>query len=336
MKNYVCAEPEKIWSKLSVEKVLRPHVLSTIATGFAHTEEGLYGFFSRTFHAQQYDLKTLRSKVGRILEFLVKQEMVEMESNELSATRFGRRVSELYIDPLSAVIIRDGLYNRPSKLTEVSLLQLISHTPDIAPRPRPRGGESEKLSTFAEEHSEELVFKAPEPWGEMPSYEQDYDDFLSELKCITVVADWIEEMSEDDILRNHRVEPGDLLRLTQTSEWLIYATEELAKLFQHKDLLKLVKQLRTRVQNGVKEELVQLVQLEGIGRIRARMLFNNGFKTLADLRRADLSSLTAVPTIGVAVARKIKEQVGGKLKAEEWEALKKGEMFDEQKLMTEY
>ena len=336
MKNYVCAEPEKIWSKLSVEKVLRPHVLSTIATGFAHTEEGLYGFFSRTFHAQQYDLKTLRSKVGRILEFLVKQEMVEMESNELSATRFGRRVSELYIDPLSAVIIRDGLYNRPSKLTEVSLLQLISHTPDIAPRPRPRGGESEKLSTFAEEHSEELVFKAPEPWGEMPSYEQDYDDFLSELKCITVVADWIEEMSEDDILRNHRVEPGDLLRLTQTSEWLIYATEELAKLFQHKDLLKLVKQLRTRVQNGVKEELVQLVQLEGIGRIRARMLFNNGFKTLADLRRADLSSLTAVPTIGVAVARKSKEQVGGKLKAEEWEALKKGEMFDEQKLMTEY
>lgn len=336
MENYVCAEPEKIWSKLSVEKVLRPHVLSTIATGFAHTEEGLYDFFSRTFHAQQYDLKTLRSKVGRILEFLVKQEMVEMESNKVAATRFGKRVSELYIDPLSAVIIRDGLYNRPSRLTELSLLQLIAHTPDITPRPYPRGRESERLSIYAEEHAEELVFKRPEPWSEMLSYEQDYDDFLSELKCVAVLEDWIRETSEDEILNNHKVEPGDLLRLTQTSEWLMYATEELARLFQHKDLLKPVKQLRTRIQSGVKEELVELVQLEGIGRIRARMLYNSGFHTIADLKRASLSALTAVPTIGTAVAKKIKDQVGGKLKAEEWEALKRGEMFDEQKLMTEY
>ena len=336
MENYVCAEPEKIWSKLSVEKVLRPHVLSTIATGFAHTEEGLYDFFSRTFHAQQYDLKALRSKVGRILEFLVKQEMAEMESNKVAATRFGKRVSELYIDPLSAVIIRDGLYNRPHRLTELSLLQLIAHTPDITPKPYPRGRESERLSTYAEEHAEELVFKRPEPWSEMLSYEQDYDDFLSELKCVAVMEGWILETSEDEILNNHRVEPGDLLRLTQTSEWLMYATQELAQLFQHKDLLKPIKQLRTRIQSGVKEELVELVQLEGIGRIRARMLYNSGFHTITDLKRASLSSLTAVPTIGIAVAKKIKDQVGGKLKAEEWEALKRGEMFDEQKLMTEY
>ena len=336
MEHYVCAEPERIWSKLSVENVLRPHVLSTIATGFAHTEEGLYDFFSRTFHAQQYDLKTLRSKVGRILGFLVKEEMIEMASNRLSATRFGRRVSELYVDPLSAVIIRDGLYNRPNRLTELSLLQLISHTPDIAPRPHPRGRESEKLSIYAEEHLEELVFKGPEPWSEMLSYEQEYEDFLSELKCVVVLHDWIEETSEDDMLKSHKVEPGDLLRLTQTSEWLMYATEELAKLFQHKDLLGPVKQLRTRIQSGIKEELISLVQLEGVGRIRARMLFNSGFKTIADLKRASLSSLTAVPTIGTAVAKKIKDQVGGKLRAEDWEALKRGEMFTEQKLMTEY
>jgi len=336
MENYVCAEPEKIWSKLSAEKVLRPHVLSTVATGFAHTEEGLYDFFSGTFHAQQYDLKMLRSKIGRILEFLVKEEMVEMESRRLSATRFGRRVSELYIDPLSAVIIRDGLYNRPVRLTALSLLQLISHTPDITPKLHPRGRESERLSVYAEEHSEELIFKQPEPWSTMFSYEQDYEDFLSELKCVAVMGDWIEEASEDNILSNHKVEPGDLLRLTQTAEWLIYATDELAKLFQHRDLLNALKRLRIRIQSGVKEELVELVQLEGVGRVRARMLYNSGFRTITDLKRASLSSLTAVPTIGAAVAKKIKDQVGGKLKAEEWEALKRGERFDEQKLMTEY
>ncbi len=336
MESYVCADPEKIWSKLSVERVLRPHVLSTIATGFAHTEESLYNFFSRTFHAQQYDLKMLRSKVGKILEFLVKEEMIEIETRNLSATKFGRRVSELYIDPLSAVIIRDGLYNRPTRLTELSLLQLISHTPDIFPKLHPRGKESEKLGAYAREHSEELIFKQPELWSAMLSYEYDYEEFLSELKCVAVLASWIEETSEEDLLRNHNVEPGDLLRLTQTADWLFYATDELAKLFQHKDLLKRLDKLRTRIQGGIKEELIELVQLEGVGRVRARMLYNNGFQTLADLKKASLSSLIAVPTIGTIVAKKIKDQVGGKLKAEEWEALKKGETFDEQKFMTEY
>lgn len=45
--NYVLAEPERLWSKLGVEKVLRPHVLSTIATGFAYSDEGLLGISSQ-------------------------------------------------------------------------------------------------------------------------------------------------------------------------------------------------------------------------------------------------------------------------------------------------
>ncbi|MCW3981517.1 MAG: DEAD/DEAH box helicase, partial [Candidatus Bathyarchaeota archaeon] len=45
MENYVLAEPERIWSKLAVERILRPHVLSTIAAKYAQTEEGVYDFF---------------------------------------------------------------------------------------------------------------------------------------------------------------------------------------------------------------------------------------------------------------------------------------------------
>ncbi|MBS7622979.1 DEAD/DEAH box helicase [Candidatus Bathyarchaeota archaeon] len=336
MERYVCAEPEKVWSKLSAERVLRPHVLSTIATGFAHTEEGLYDFFSGTFYAQQNDLKSLRLKVGGILKFLAEEGMVKIESRNVSATRFGRRVSELYIDPISAVVIRDGLDNRPSRLTEISLLQLIAHTPDITPKTRPRGAESERLSLFADEHSRELMFKNPEPWNLGLSYQQDYEDFLAELRCVMVLEEWIRETSEDDILRNHRFEPGDLLRLTQTSEWLMYAAEELAKLLEQKDLIRPIKLLRMRIRSGVKEDLVELAQLEGVGRVRARMLHNSGFHTIADLRKASLGSLTVVPTIGITMAKKIKDQVGGRLKAEEWDAFKNGEIFDEQKLMTEY
>ena len=106
---------------------------------------------------------------------LFNEEMITLESGKLLATPFGRRVSELYIDPFSAVIIRDGLYNRPDKLTEVSILQLVSHTPDLSPKLYPRGKESEQLIAYASEHSSELIFKQPDPWNSMYSYEQNLD-----------------------------------------------------------------------------------------------------------------------------------------------------------------
>ena len=110
MENYVLAKPEKLWSKLGVEKVLRPHVLSTVAAGFARSESGLHEFFAKTFYAHQYDPGAIRSKIGEILQFLCKERMVEVEGDKLYATDFGRRVSELYVDPVSAVMIRAVSY----------------------------------------------------------------------------------------------------------------------------------------------------------------------------------------------------------------------------------
>jgi helicase len=49
LENYLHSSPEKIWSKLAVEKIIRSHVLSTIASGYAHTVNGVYDFFNRTF-----------------------------------------------------------------------------------------------------------------------------------------------------------------------------------------------------------------------------------------------------------------------------------------------
>src|SRR2546428_10935746 len=91
----------------------------------------------------------IKGKIGEVLQFLAKEEMVLMEGRDLEASRFGKRVSELYIDPMSAVIIRDGLYNRAKKMTDFSLLHLISRTPDLAPSPRPRGSELYKLGVMA-------------------------------------------------------------------------------------------------------------------------------------------------------------------------------------------
>ena len=335
LKNYALAEPERIWSKLGAEKVLRPHVLATVATRFATSESGLERFFAKTFYAFQYDPKMIKGKLGDILSFLHREQMVEFAGDELKATRFGRRVSELYIDPVSAVILRDGLYTRAKHVTDVSFLHLISRTPDISPKLYPRRGEDEMLDLFAKEHQDEYMCEVPEYYGDTNGIT--YEEFLAEIKCARVMYEWINETSEDGILEVHRVEPGDILRMVDTSRWLLHATYQLAELFGHKDLLSQAYELQVRCAKGVKSELVPLVELEGVGRVRARSLFNAGYRNLDDLKHASVTDLMNVPLIGPSVAKRIKEQVGGLIKAEEWETLKaKGTETTEQSLLTDY
>ncbi len=78
-----------------------------------------------------------------------------------------------------------------------------------------------------------------------------------------------------------------------------------------------------------------MVRLKGIGRVRARVLHNSGLKTLGDLKRAPLEKLTELPLIGPKLAKSIKEQAGGLIKAGEWKRLKKGKTWEQQAL-TEY
>src|SRR5207237_9219814 len=77
--------------------------------------------------------------------------------------------------------------------------------------------------------------------------------------------------------------------------------------------------LRVRVSKGVKPELVKLVGLEGVGRVRARMMYSAGLKSIDDIKERSLTELTSIPTIGPSLAKRIKEQAGGVIKAGEGE-----------------
>jgi len=332
LESYVLAKPERVWSKLAVERILRSHVLATIAADFAKTEHGLYEFFGKTFYAYQYDPKAISGLISKILKFFCKEEMIEVSGENLLATRFGKRVAELYIDPVTGVIIRDALRNRAPRITEISFLHMVAHTPDMFPRLRPSSREIDQFAVFVDEHREEFMFEVPDEWADRLAYEE----FLGEAKTAWVLYAWIEEKTEDEIIERFGVEPGDLYRLIETAKWLLYATHELALLFGHKDLIPLIAELSERVSKGVRKELIQLARLEGVGRVRARILYNAGYKTIDDLRLASIDKLMALPMIGPKLAKKIKDQVGGYLKKEQYERLKEDKESWKQKTLTEY
>jgi helicase len=55
--------------------------------------------------------------------------------------------------------------------------------------------------------------------------------------------------------------------------------------------------------------LIPLIQLEGIGRIRARSLYKSGITNVTQIDKISESKLGSVPKIGVKLARKLKNQI---------------------------
>jgi helicase len=232
--------------------------------------------------------------------------MLELYRDNIVATKFGKRISELYIDPLSGVIIRDSLKQELKNLTNLSLLHLIMQTPDMGPIMRPYSRELDKITILAENHKEELFDEIPNSWDDNIAYQE----FLGEFKTAIILKNWIEEESEDTLIEQFNIQPGDLYRTIENAKWLLHATTELSKLLGLKNITSLTSELNERVSKGIKSELIPIVKLEGIGRIRGRILHNKGYHTIKDIKQASFEDLKNIPLIGIRLAKKLKEQIG--------------------------
>lgn len=299
--NFLLAEPERVESKLGTENALRTHILSSIASGFVTDEASLDKFMRATFYAWKADTWVLRERITRVIDFLLENDLVLSEGDAFRPTRFGKRVSELYIDPLSAVKIRQGLarLDKVKRLTPMSFLHLAASTPDMIPLYLRRG--DQWLEGEAIEREGELL--VPPPVG------ADYEWFLSELKTASLLHDWIEETSEDEILKKYGAYPGDVANKVDTAKWLVYATEEIARIFE-KRATKPASELGARLEFGAKAEILPLLALRGVGRFRGRQLWTAGYRSKESLRKATVSDLVRVQGIGQGLARSILRELG--------------------------
>ncbi|MFH1179032.1 MAG: DEAD/DEAH box helicase [Candidatus Bathyarchaeota archaeon] len=316
MEDYILSNPERIDSRLAQESALRGHTLAAISSDYAHSENSLLDFFGSTFYGYNYPTAGIKLILGSILRYLSREGMLEYDGDRLKATDFGRRVSELYIDPLTAVVLRDGLKQGALDVTDFTWLHLICHTPDMRPILRPRRNDMELVETYLEEHRDEIAIHLTEGYDYI-----DYEESLGEVKTAMVLEAWINEVSENDLLERYNVQPGDRYSAVTNGEWLLYSAHELAKTLGMPESRRHLIELRTRVKHGVSKNLLPLVRLKGIGRVRAQILYNSGYSTHEKLKRADLRQLTALPLIGPRLAKTIKEQVGGLVDEQEWKRL---------------
>ena len=296
---YLLGENEKIFSKLGTEPAIRSHVLALVATKAASSMEELTGFFSRTFLAHQTDVAYLEESISNVVEFLRKEGMLHPE-DKLRATLYGKVVSDLYIDPQSAVIIKNTLA-RYKPGSSFGVIHAICSTPDM-PLLYLRQSDYQWIEEYYDERKDKMLIEPPDDLGQ-------YEIFLSEVKTAKLIDDWMTEIHENDIAEAFGVGPGDIRNKIDVAEWLIHAAGRLSEIFSKEAVDELV-ELRTRIRYGVRSDLMELVKLKGIGRVRARMLHDRGYRTLEDLRNTSYDRLRQIPTVGEAVARSIKNQLG--------------------------
>ena len=275
---YLSSPPEDVESRLAAEPALRMHLLALVASGAVGTDGELETFFRGTFYGRTLPWSDLVDRIDRVRRFLEENDFLA-PGRALVATPFGQLTSELYLDPVSALVLRGMLERAPIGVGAFPLLAGISAAPDLPPLFLKRGEEPGLLERFANESEEYLV--RPEE----PPLSLELETFLATLKTASVLEAWIAETPIVEITERFGIGAGDLRAKVEDADWLLFGLGRLAVRFQRR-LARPVDDLAMRVRYGVSEELLDLVRLRGIGRARARALYRAGFPDREALREA--------------------------------------------------
>ena len=297
---YVTGRVEEVSSQLGVEPVLRMHLLSLIATNFIFDLDSMEKFFSKTYYANQFgNLNEIYNTLQSILFELQEMEFVTADEKYFQATKLGKRVSELYLDPTSAHKMIIAL-KKQIKFTPETYLFSISDTSEFFPWITvPKNAEPE-LWEFMQEDSKKLtVDVASEMYSD--------SNLIRKYYLSLLLNDWISEKKELDLMKQYNIQPGILYAKLRIAEWLCYALFEISKLIGTENHIPNLGKMQKRLKYGVKEELLILTELKGIGRIRARALKKAGFESIAKIKQAPVERLTEV--IGSKIAQKLKMQL---------------------------
>ena len=292
---YINGEPEPIVSKITDDKSLRTHILSVIVTHPGIKKEEILEFFLQTLGGLQSRKPTIKFAIDISLRFLSSKYLIIKKGERFAATEFGKKTSMLYIDPLTATYFRDSIENVSQKRKHTfGFLHLITNCEEFFPKFSLRQKDYELASLMIENNSSELL----EP--------------ISEYDCsrsLLALQSWLTESTELSLSDSLGIESGDMHRMTENADWLTYCLREISKHVERADLLEELDDLRKRVVYGIREELLDLVKIKGIGRVRSRILYKHGIKNLDDLAKIPVNKLAEIDKIGSTIADNIKTEL---------------------------
>ena len=276
-KAYIHGPLESIESTIDEGK-LRMHVLGLISSGIATDMPSLERFFSTTLAYVEGSLSS--EWIESSIIFLQDADMI-VGGQTFRATPFGKKVSELYIDPVSGIILRNTLDVSDTD----KILMGISATPD--------------MQGLYVSSSDAMDITTPE---DLP-----FEIIPDKLKVSRILKDWIDEKPESEIVDKYRIWPADIRSRVELAEWLSHSLYEISRVVQHVQRADL-KTLHMRIKDGIQEDLIPLVSIPNVGRVRARRLAMNGFDSIESIASStpeDIRRMARIQGFGDKVAEGI-------------------------------
>ncbi|KAA2282858.1 DEAD/DEAH box helicase [Candidatus Nitrosocosmicus agrestis] len=296
--HYILGIPEPLNSNLGNAVSIKLHLLGLIASFNGISLDDIYDLFSKTFYSfQDKNNTSLFDKIDSALDYFMDEDLVSIKDSSYRTTAFGKLVSNLYLNPETAVSFREIITNiKPRSLSTnnvLGFLQVITSCSDFYPK-----------FSFRKQDIEEFNYL----------FYNNYDEFFTDIdimdcsRSLWTLYEWIDESTEKRINERIGIEPGDIHRMVEVAQWLISSIFEIAKLQKRNDLLPIIFSLESRIKHGVKAELVPLVQIKDIGRARARSLYSTGIHLPNDLITISETKLALIPKIGPKLAKKLKKK----------------------------
>ncbi|MDD3178524.1 MAG: DEAD/DEAH box helicase [Candidatus ainarchaeum sp.] len=294
---YINGKPEDIESQLSKFIILRMHLLTMILINQLKNFKEIIEYISYTFYYHTFgDTYKIEKNIIEILKEFIEDGFLESIEEEIKITELGKKVCYLYIDPYSAhCILEDINIKKDKQIEELEMLYTIINTSEMKNYLNFKKEKEIILLNIFEHLKEKIYFE----------YEDIY--LLNKIYEAKMLLEWINETNEDTIISEYNTSPGEIRNIISKAEWIIYCVNELIK--QNKQNTYLSKEYKTigiRLKYGVKKELVELVCLKNIGRIRARRLFIAGIKGINDIKRKPEKIIEIIGKIGYSILEELK------------------------------
>ena len=247
----------------------------------------------------------------------------ESKSNSVGmkyeSTTMGERITQLYLDPLSASMIRTGLRRAVRRIvrgigpvTNFGLLHLATSTPDFTSLWAKNSEMDANSNLWIKTNSVEKELLSDSSYDEM---------LLSNVKSAWMIEMWTDEDNIRSIEKELDVNPGDIHYRVDIMEWLIHASREIIltddvfsdeHMNQIAEIVKQLDILRLRVRHGCKQDLLSLVNIPNVGRMRARELSSKGLrnpKDVANMTQKQISEILRMRGWGPQLLDKIMIEV---------------------------
>ncbi len=232
----------------------------------------LIGIPDKNFQKYVNDIVPKSVKNQYILNYLFEKGLIlKREDGTIKCSQFGKLIIRLYLYPVSGVLIR-------YKLEQV------------------------EIETFKD--VVRAAYEVLKAEGRTRNY-----------KLLQPVLEWCDEEPLDEILERHKIMAGDLYSTRDNLERIITFIGIIAMHLSESDfdlqdrlinIVEMAETLKIRMHYGIREELFDLViRLDNVARVRARMLYNAGYHTVAQVRKENPYVLNRKTGLGINLCKKI-------------------------------